>query len=538
MGFDPDDVAVLVDLVRYHLLLPDTATRRDLDDPTTIAAGGAGRRQPADAAPAGRADRGGQQGDRPLGLGRLEGRPRRRPRGSAPTACSRASPSPWRPTDIVASNRELMAEVRGTGLPSVSLQPPHVIVAAPDRPGLFSSVAGALALNGMDVRAANVSGEDGVAVEVFTVEVARGTWPDTAKLREDLAAVLSDRLAIGRAALRARAGLPPAAGLRRPSARERRQRRQRGLRDRHRAGGAGPGRDRPASPHHRAPSSTRASTSSPPGSLRSAKWSWTPSTSGSPEGPRSPMPAGSQKSPGELRRNWDFRPAYSPSRMPAAMSGEHVRTRSGPRRWLIAIVCVVVRRHRGRRLRRRRPAAQQPGLRHAVRPASRPDRRFRLAHRSQRGRRLHRDGPVLHRPRPGQSRCRRSARRSPARGPCCRRRCSSTRRPVRSCPAPPRPVTVPGGSSGVVGSEGQHLAQSVTSQFSVAPGSILRLQQLLAELGYLPLTFTPASPLDLARRRRATTRWGRSPGAGRTSRSRSRRCGRRAPTTSSPGAPS
>jgi [protein-PII] uridylyltransferase len=72
-----------------------------------------------------------------------------------------------------------------------------VIVAAPDRPGLFSSVAGALALNGMDVRAANVSGEGGVAVEIFTVEVAHGTWPDTAKLREDLAAVLADRMAIG-----------------------------------------------------------------------------------------------------------------------------------------------------------------------------------------------------------------------------------------------------------------------------------------------------------------------------------------------------
>jgi hypothetical protein len=56
-------------------------------------------------------------------------------------------------------------------------------------------------------------------------------------------------------------------------------------------------------------------------------------------------------------------------------------------------------------------------------------------------------------------------------------------------------VTVPGGPTGVVGSEGQHLTQSVTSQFTVAPGSILRLQQLLAELGYLPLTFTPASPL-------------------------------------------
>jgi [protein-PII] uridylyltransferase len=97
---------------------------------------------------------------------------------------------------LTRAHRVLMDEVRATGLPSVSLQPPQVIVAAPDRPGLLSSVAGALALNGLDVRAANVAGEDGVAVEVFTVEVARGTWPDTAKLREDLAAVLSGHLAL------------------------------------------------------------------------------------------------------------------------------------------------------------------------------------------------------------------------------------------------------------------------------------------------------------------------------------------------------
>lgn len=56
-------------------------------------------------------------------------------------------------------------------------------------------------------------------------------------------------------------------------------------------------------------------------------------------------------------------------------------------------------------------------------------------------------------------------------------------------------VTVPGGAGGVIGSQGQHLSQTSTSQFTAAPGSILRLQQLLAELGYLPLTFTPAAPL-------------------------------------------
>ncbi len=196
MGFSPADVAVLVDLVRNHLLLPDTATRRDLDDPTTIArvAQAAGNRltlhllaalTEADSKATGPSAWGAWK----AGLvADLVARTDRVLQGES---------EPVAPDRIVTSNRELMAEVRATGLPSVSLQPPHVIVAAPDRPGLLSSVAGALALNGMDVRAANVGGEDGVAVEMFTVEVARGTWPDTAKLREDLAAVLSDRVAIG-----------------------------------------------------------------------------------------------------------------------------------------------------------------------------------------------------------------------------------------------------------------------------------------------------------------------------------------------------
>jgi peptidoglycan hydrolase-like protein with peptidoglycan-binding domain len=56
-------------------------------------------------------------------------------------------------------------------------------------------------------------------------------------------------------------------------------------------------------------------------------------------------------------------------------------------------------------------------------------------------------------------------------------------------------ITVPGGTDGVVGARGQHLAATVTDAFTVAQGSTLRLQQLLAELDYLPLSFTPAGPL-------------------------------------------
>jgi peptidoglycan hydrolase-like protein with peptidoglycan-binding domain len=56
-------------------------------------------------------------------------------------------------------------------------------------------------------------------------------------------------------------------------------------------------------------------------------------------------------------------------------------------------------------------------------------------------------------------------------------------------------ITVPSGATGVVGSRGQHLAATFTTSFTVAQGSTLRLQQMLAELGYLPLNFTAASPL-------------------------------------------
>ncbi|HUC05590.1 MAG TPA: L,D-transpeptidase family protein [Acidimicrobiales bacterium] len=56
-------------------------------------------------------------------------------------------------------------------------------------------------------------------------------------------------------------------------------------------------------------------------------------------------------------------------------------------------------------------------------------------------------------------------------------------------------VSIPGGPEGVVGARGQHLGSTVTHSFTVAQGSTLRLQQLLAELGYLPLTFTPSAPV-------------------------------------------
>ncbi len=62
-------------------------------------------------------------------------------------------------------------------------------------------------------------------------------------------------------------------------------------------------------------------------------------------------------------------------------------------------------------------------------------------------------------------------------------------------PSSAETVTVPAGGSGVAGADGKTLAQPTTAQFSVAAGSTLRLQQLLAQLGYLPVSFAPSGPL-------------------------------------------
>ncbi len=59
-------------------------------------------------------------------------------------------------------------------------------------------------------------------------------------------------------------------------------------------------------------------------------------------------------------------------------------------------------------------------------------------------------------------------------------------------PSSTETVTVP---AGIVAADGKTLSQPVTSQFTVAAGSTLRLQQLLAQLGYLPVSFVPAGPL-------------------------------------------
>lgn len=197
MGFSYKDTQTLVTMVRQHLLLPDVATRRDLDDPATITkvADAVNNRETlnllaalteADSLATGPSAWGGWKAGLVADL--VE---RTAQFLSGNTSQRRDMNSAASELDLY---RDLISEVQRGGTPSVLLDPPRVIVAALDRPGLLSSVAGVLALHSLDVRTANVLGKDAVALEIFTVEVVRGGWPDTQKLREDLEAALTNRL--------------------------------------------------------------------------------------------------------------------------------------------------------------------------------------------------------------------------------------------------------------------------------------------------------------------------------------------------------
>jgi [protein-PII] uridylyltransferase len=195
MGLPPDDVAAIVTMVRLHLLLPDTATRRDLDDPATTrkVADDVGDRSTLDLlAVMVEAD---SLATGPSAWGSWKA-------GLVADLVDRArlllagEPVAPPPPLINEDLEVVMDTVRTHGVPalSLSIEPPLVTVVAPDRSGLLAEVTGVLALHGLNVRSAVVASEHGVAVETFTVEPDRGRWPVAAKLSTDLAAALDGTL--------------------------------------------------------------------------------------------------------------------------------------------------------------------------------------------------------------------------------------------------------------------------------------------------------------------------------------------------------
>nr|WP_296068216.1 [protein-PII] uridylyltransferase [uncultured Actinoplanes sp.] len=194
-GLPPADVATVEKLVRLHLLLPDAATRRDLDDPVTIStvAAAVGDTTTLDLLHAlARAD---SHATGPAAWSDWKGRLMAELVRKVHTALDTGElPEPPAPDPSLLDG----------GLPAVHLDGDRVAVAAADRRGLLGATAACLAMHRLDVVAANVSTVDGRAIVEFSTQPRFGSPYDPFALAADLRRVAAGDISVTQR-LRARA---------------------------------------------------------------------------------------------------------------------------------------------------------------------------------------------------------------------------------------------------------------------------------------------------------------------------------------------
>jgi len=244
IGFDRADVTVLSTLVRHHLLLVDTATRRDLEDPATVrsVAEAVGSQSTlellhalteADALATGPAAWSSWRGSLVADLVKrvsavLSGDTPEDPDAAAPTA----------------EQERLAIEAVATGGPVLALraqtEPPteeqssgdpeplgvELLIAVPDRGGVLPAVAGVLAMHRLTVRTAELraldlpDGVDGsVLLLNWRVAAEYGSLPQAARLRADLVRALDGSLDIAGRLAERDAAYPRRRGVVAPPAR-------------------------------------------------------------------------------------------------------------------------------------------------------------------------------------------------------------------------------------------------------------------------------------------------------------------------------
>ena len=233
MGFDKDDTDTLALLVRHHLTLIETATRRDPDDPATVdvITGIVGTLShlellhaltEADATATGPAA---WSAWRASLVANLTARAAARLTGGV------SHPPAGDPT---AEEERLAVEAARTGAPALSLlaqaepgeggtEPMGVelTLAIPDRPGLLGTVAGVLALHRLAVRSAGLReldpiGAGPVLLLSWTVAAEFGELPEAARLRADLRRALDGSLDVARKLAERDAAAPKRRGIATP----------------------------------------------------------------------------------------------------------------------------------------------------------------------------------------------------------------------------------------------------------------------------------------------------------------------------------
>ncbi|ROV66506.1 [protein-PII] uridylyltransferase [Streptomyces globisporus] len=240
IGFDKHDVGVIATLVRHHLLLVDTATRRDLDDPATVqaVAGAVSNASTlellhalteADALATGPAAWSAWRASLVADLVKRVGAVLA---GEFPDEPDDEAPS--------AEHERLAIEALRTGEPVLALhtQPEEpagdgevepvgveLLIALPDRPGVLPAAAGVLALHRLtvrsaDLRAVELPNEVGERADLlllsWRVAAEYGSLPQAARLRADLVRALEGSLDIRARLAEREAAYPRRRGVKAP----------------------------------------------------------------------------------------------------------------------------------------------------------------------------------------------------------------------------------------------------------------------------------------------------------------------------------
>ncbi|MEU3432637.1 [protein-PII] uridylyltransferase [Streptomyces sp. NPDC006863] len=240
IGFDQHDVGVIATLVRHHLLLVDTATRRDLDDPATVqaVAGAVSTASTlellhalteADALATGPAAWSAWRASLVADLVKRVGAVLA---GEFPDEPDEQAPS--------AEHERLAVEALRTGEPVLALHTEpgepagdgavepvgvELLIALPDRPGVLPAAAGVLALHRLTVRAADLRAvelpnEVGERADLlllsWRVAVEYGSLPQASRLRADLVRALDGSLDIRARLAEREAAYPRRRGVKAP----------------------------------------------------------------------------------------------------------------------------------------------------------------------------------------------------------------------------------------------------------------------------------------------------------------------------------
>lgn len=192
MGFDDADARRVAALVRYHLVLPDTATRRDLTDPATTAAVLAvlpdhelldlmNALVEADSMATG-----------PAAWSEW----RRRLIDDLTRRCHEALAGDA-PATVPALETSMGDLLEGTDVRVRMIEREEdceLAIAAPDRLGLLATVAGILALHRLEVRAARVQTVESRALQSWIVRPLYGEPPGVELIAEDIRRALDGSL--------------------------------------------------------------------------------------------------------------------------------------------------------------------------------------------------------------------------------------------------------------------------------------------------------------------------------------------------------